>query len=126
MSLATAGEEIPKLALKHGWELKSTHKTTLSFFHHERVEGFSLCLGDDGISFDHASWFAATEWVIVVDKRGPGERSARDGLSLAPTGKRRAVGMGEVRPELRTSIKGLEIGYMAIKRRIKDADWRNK
>lgn len=122
MSKATARTEIPTLAEKHGFEMKHQHGGLVAYYSAERNEGFQLrCEGEE---FDFATWHAPTEYVIVVDKRMPGQRSERDGISLVADAKRRAVGMSEVRAEMRTSASGLDIGYLNIKRRIKDPNWR--
>lgn len=122
MSKATARIEIAALAEKHGFEVKHTHGTLVAYYHHGRNEGFQLsCNGDE---FDVASWHAPTEYITKVDRRKDGERGARDGLSLVSDTKRRSVGMSTVRAEMRTHIRGMEIGYQDIKRRIKDKDWR--
>lgn len=122
MSKATARTEIAALAERHGFEVKHTHGALVAYYHRERNEGFQLSC--DGDAFDIASWHAPTEYVTKVDRRKAGERGARDGLSLVSDAKRRSVGMSEVRAEMRTNSRGMEIGYLDLKRRIRDKDWR--
>ena len=122
MSKAEARDEFAKLAEKAGFDVKHSHNGLVAYFHHERNEGFQIIF--DGEAFESATWHAPTKYVIVVDRRGPGEFGDRSGISLGSTTKRRAVGMGIVRPEMRTCTTGLEIGYMDLKRRIKNPNWR--
>lgn len=122
MSKATAKTEIAALGAKHGFEVKHTHGTLVAYHHRERNEGFQLSC--DGDAFDVASWHAPTEYFTKVDRRKDGERGDRSGLGLNADAKRRAMGMDAVRPEMRTSAHGMEIGYLDLKRRIKNKDWR--
>lgn len=129
MSLATAGAEIPKLAKEHGFERQvaphvGDHRLD-AMYSPERVEGFTLVTDESG-AFISASWHAPEEWRTRVDTRKPPEYSERSGLSLAGTSSRRPAGLDEVHAELLTSPSGIEIGYMAIKRRIKNENWRSE
>lgn len=126
MALKDAGEEIPALALKNGFRvsMKAGSGRIWAMAHTERREAFVLSV-DESAGFVSANWFAETEYVTIVDKRAPGERG-KEGRSLTANSKRRAVGMDEVRPMMVTSSSGLAIGYMDLKRRIRDADWRER
>lgn len=122
MSKATALPEIAALAAKAGFEEQYRGSAVLACWSADRVEGFQLIC--EGEAFDDALWFARTEFITVVDKRSPGEFGDRSGVSLGATAKRRAVGMGDVRAEMRTSVNGLPVGYLELKRRIKNENWR--
>lgn len=124
MSRATAGVEIPELALGAGFELKHETESSVGFLHRARMEGFALHIGEDGQEFVRASWHAPDEYVAIVDRRAPGE-FGKEGRALAPNSKRRSVGMDDVRPELRTSMNGLDINYTELKKRIRNEGWRD-
>lgn len=124
MSKANALPEIRTLAAKHGFtEEPELFGKLVVFVSAEREERFAL-YHDEG-AFDAAWWAAPTLWRMEVDKRAPGEYG-KDGHSLVATAKRRAVGAGEVRPVLVANSSGLELGYMDLKRRIADPNWREK
>lgn len=125
MALADAGVEIPKLAVAHGFAEVATHRRTVAYTSLARMESFSLTVDEDG-RFESAQWSGQTLWKTAVDRRRPGERSERDGLSLAATAQRRSVGLDEVRPVMVRSIRGMAVGYMDLKRRIKNSDWTRK
>ena len=134
MTKATARIEFAPIIEKAGFVLRFTHQSQPGppycvphllmevYFHAERNEGFKVYYNVD--AFVDASWHAPTEYLTVVDRRKPGERGDRSGLGLNADAKRRAVGMSEVRAEMRTSVRGMEIGYLDLKRRIKNKDWR--
>lgn len=124
MSKATAFTEIPALALKNGFEPWGERGSSVAFAHKSRVEAFTLHCDGTG-AFDSASWHAASLFRIIVDRRDHGE-TGKDGRSLAANSKRRAIGMDEVRAEAIAREGGMSIGYLDLKRRVRDPEWREK
>ena len=123
MSKATAGVEIPELAEKHGFHRTVSTANRVGYVHPQRREAFLLDT-EEG-AFISATWHAPQVWKTVVDKRAPGER-ANDGGHLVGNNKRRHVGLSDVYPKAVTAPHGLIVGYLDIKRRIKDPDWKEK
>lgn len=123
MSKATAWSEVPELAEKHGFTRTFLDGERTGFIHVDRAEAFILT-AEDG-AFDFASWHGRLKYVTVVEKRAPGERG-QDGNHLTANAKRRPVGVGDVRPKMARSPMGMEVGYLELKRRIKDPDWLEK
>lgn len=125
MSKATALEEIPALAEKHGFKRTTSdlQEGRVGYLHAGRAEAFILTTGEDG--FEFASWHGSRQYATIVDRREAGSRGA-DGNHLTANAKRRPLGVGDVRAKMLRSPVGMSVGYLDLKRRIKDADWLEK